>query len=160
MPRKFTLEQSRAGGRAQGPISKTKGLGIFSIKPGSPEHIENCRKGGITQGNIQGKKNVESGELDRIRNLPQTKAAQSRVGKITGKIYGQIYGPLNDMSKIKTPESLRLGQIRGGLLSRHTRHHVNRKLFNPACPLCAASKERGESWWTAEYISTDKRSWN
>ena len=47
--------------------------------------LESCIKGGKTQGLVQGKKNVESGHMAKIRNLPQTKEAQKLVGKVQGK---------------------------------------------------------------------------
>ena len=66
---KFTKDDQVAGGKIQGVRSRDSKTGFFAITPGSPEDIENRRKGGITQGNIQGRKNVESGELDRIRSF-------------------------------------------------------------------------------------------
>ena len=153
MPRHvFSKEETQQGGKIQGVRSRDAKLGFFAITPGSPEDIENRRKGGVTQGNIQGNKNLESGELDRIRLLPQTKEAQSRAGKTIGTMYGKIYGPLADMDKVRTTAGCKLGQKRGGLASRHQRHHFNRKLFNPQCSMCRDAKTRGEHFWTAIYI--------
>jgi hypothetical protein len=121
----FSLAETQAGGRLSGAKSKKKfKLGIFSLTP--EQQLAASRKGGITQGNIQGAKNRDSGQLDRIRELPQTKLAQSVAGKINGKATGLKYGPLADMNAIKTPESLSLCQKNGGDKSRHVRHHSNR----------------------------------
>jgi hypothetical protein len=74
-------EQAGAGGRISGRINgrknKENGTGFFA--PGM------AAKGGRLGGRISGRKNVESGHLARIRQLPQTKKAQSRNGQKNGR---------------------------------------------------------------------------
>lgn len=144
MPREFTKQAQIAGGRKQGTISKVKKLGIFSLTP--EQRHEASVAGGKTQGPITGRSNVLSGQLDRIRALPQTKAAQSAAGKIAGKVTGLKYGPLVNMDLVRTKEGCRKGQLLGGPKSRHVRWHVNRQKFNPVCEFCLAAIERKENW--------------
>lgn len=151
----FSEKDQVSGGRVAGAKSLAEGTGLFSMTP-EQRHAASVA-GGKTQGLITGRQMVESGQLERIRNLPQTKAAQSEVGKRTGRAVGLKYGPLVDFSKIKTPESLSLGGINSS--GRHVRHHVNKQRLNLACPLCVAAKENGESWWTSIFTSDDKRAW-
>jgi hypothetical protein len=144
MRHQFSKAESRLGGKIAGSRSAELKLGIHAISP--EQRRENSSRGGLTQGPIQGRQNVESGQLDRIRELPRTKEAQSRVGRRTGRALGLKYGPLADMNAIKTPESLSLGQKNGGPKSRHVRWHVNRKIFNFKCEYCLAAIERKENW--------------
>jgi hypothetical protein len=140
----FSLAETQAGGRLSGAKSKKLRLGLFSLT--LEQRRDNSSRGGRTQGPIQGRQNVETGQLDRIRELPQTKLAQSVAGKINGKATGLKYGPLVDMDKVRTLEGCQKGQLIGGPKSRHVRWHVKRKLFNLACEYCLAAIERKESW--------------
>jgi len=151
----FSPEETRAAGRISGRRSRENKTGMFSLSP--EQRRQNSSLGGKIQGPITGAANVASGQLDRIRELPQTKAAQSAVGKRTGRALGLKYGPLSDMSRIKTPDSLKLGGQNS--TGRHVRHHVNRRLFNPLCSLCMEAKANGDIFWTAIYYPKDPRSW-
>ena len=64
-------------GRKAGLKNKENGTGIFA--PGM------ASKGG----RIAGRMAAENGQLDRIRELPQTKRAQRRNGRIQGRIQGR-----------------------------------------------------------------------
>ena len=156
MPHKFTLEQLRAGGAIAGKKSFEAKTGIHGLS--EAERLGNSRKGGLITGPKLGAANLASGQWDKIRNSEaavesRLEWARSDENKKRCSEMGKKQAPNVDWSRVKTPESLRLGQARGGLASRHTRHHFNRKLFNPACPLCVAAKERGDRvWWTAIYI--------
>jgi len=81
--------------------------------------------------------------------LPQTKLAQSLVGKKTGAALGRKYGPLNEMSKICTTAGCKLGAKIGGPIGRHVFWHRRRLLFNPVCEQCQEAQARKENWWTA-----------
>jgi hypothetical protein len=150
------------GGRAAGKITFERKTGFHGM---SPElRREAASRGGVTQGNIQGPKNRDSGQLDRIRNLPQTKAAQlewsrSDVNRAAMREIGLIQGPKTDFSRIRTTESCKLGAERGSGPGRHSRWHRKRLLFNPVCPQCKEAKTNGENWWLAEYVQKDPRSW-
>jgi hypothetical protein len=140
----FKLEDTRRGGVAAGRITFKRKTGIHSLSITPEQRRENSSRGGITQGNIQGKRNVDSGQMDRMRQLPQTKAAQSLVGKKFGRALGLKYGKLQDMSAIKTPESCKLGQANGGDKSRHVRWHTNREIKKFKCTLCLAEMQKKE----------------
>jgi hypothetical protein len=144
MRHQFSKAESRLGGKIAGTKTAELKVGIHGIPP--KQHRENSARGGLTQGPIQGRRNVESGQLDRIRELPQTKQAQSLVGKRNGRALGLKYGPLVDMDKVRTTEGCRKGQIVGGPLSRHSRWHVNRNIFNFKCEYCLVEIERKENW--------------
>jgi hypothetical protein len=139
----FTKAAQIAGGKIQGARSRDAKTGIHGLS--EAERLANCRKGGLVQGPIQGKKLVESGHLERIRNLPQTKIAQRRVGLAAVKrIYDSGYR--GDPTGIATKESRKKGAEIGGPRGRHVRWHVNRGIFNLACELCLAAIEKHESW--------------
>lgn len=143
MRHKFSKEEQIVGGKISGTRSAELKIGIHAISP--KQHRENSARGGRKQGPIQGRQNVATGQLDRIRNLPQTKAAQSAAGKITGKRMGLIQGPLNDMDKIRTVEGCKKGAVIGGPIGRHVRHHINRgrKFWKPEwCVYCAEAIQK------------------
>jgi hypothetical protein len=148
----FSLAETQAGGRLSGAESKKLKLGIFSLTP--EQQLAASRKGGITQGNIQGAKNRDSGQLDRIRELPQTKLAQSVAGKINGKATGLKYGPLVDMSRVRTKAGCKLGAARGGPLSRCKRWHENRGYFSLKCRVC---QERLAATWGISLMDKEFR---
>jgi len=52
---------------------------------GNPATPESCAKGGQIGGLISGRKNVESGQFDRMLKLPQTRAAQQENGRKRGR---------------------------------------------------------------------------
>ena len=139
----FTKKAQIAGGKIQGARSRDAKTGIHGLS--EAERLENCRKGGLVQGPIQGKKGVESGHLERIRNLPQTKIAQRRAGLAAVKrIYDSGYR--GDPTGIATTASRKKGAEIGGPIGRHVRWHVNRGIFNLACELCLVAIEKHESW--------------
>jgi hypothetical protein len=143
MAGKFTKEAQIAGGKIQGARSRDAKTGIHGLS--EAERLENCRKGGLVQGPIQGKKLVESGHLERIRNLPQTKIALRRVGLAAVKrIYDSGYR--GDPTGIATTESRKKGAEIGGPIGRHVRWHVNRGMFNLKCDHCLAALQRKENW--------------
>jgi hypothetical protein len=99
------------GGRKGGPVAGRKAIPrLAAIR--TPEHQSKA-------GRAAGRKAVESGEWDRIRNLPQTKAAQSKTGKKLGDRMAKT-GRLPELS----------------LMGNHVQWHVNRGVVEPDCPLC------------------------
>lgn len=143
----FQKKDQIAGGRLSGEKTKRLGLGIHRITPGSPEHLENCRKGGLRS--VQGVLNVASGEWDRIRNSPaavegRLEWCRSEENKTRCSEMGRLQGPHVDWEKVRTTESCQLGQIRGGKLSRCQRWHKNRGYYSLDCEICL--EELSKSW--------------
>jgi hypothetical protein len=110
---------------ANGHMAKIQPIGcrLGGIARGNhPENLEQVRNmatpesraaGGRIAGKINGRKNVESGHLARIRPSPE----RSR----------------ELLSRYRTPEH----QARAGRKGAHVNQHVNRGIVNPACVLCA-----------------------
>jgi hypothetical protein len=94
----------RAGGRSNAK-NKTGFCGR------TPEKMsEDGRKAGLIQGPIRGRQIVESGEWDRIRNLPQTKEAQRKNGRTQGrKNFKNKTGLFGRTLKQRTEDSRRGG---------------------------------------------------
>jgi hypothetical protein len=89
-----------AGGRK----TVENGTGIFA--PGMA--AKNARMGG--------RKNVESGELARIRELPQSKQAQRKSGRIAGRKYGRKWVESGHLQRIS-----RLGGFMSGQKNKKNR---------------------------------------
>ena len=139
----FQKKDQVAGGRAAGTKSFLEGTGFHAIS-GDARRM-NSRKGGLKQGPIQGAANVASGQIERIRiesEEARLRWARSDENRAAMREIGSIQGPKVDFSKIKTPESLRLGGLVGGPIGRHVRWHVNRGILNLKCDLCLASLEK------------------
>jgi hypothetical protein len=157
----FDHEAAVLAGRLNGEKTKRLGLGIHGQTP-EQRHAASVA-GGKTQGRIQGPANVASGQWEKIRTSPESVEgrlawARSEENKKRCAEMGRLQGPRVDWSRVRTLESCKLGAKIGGPIGRHNRHHVNRKLLNPLCPLCVASRDRGETWFTAIYIpSTNGR---
>jgi hypothetical protein len=147
MRHQFTKAEQISGGAIVGRKTATLKLGIHGLSP--EQRRENSIRGGRIQGVIQGRKNVLSGQMEqmRIASEPQRLVwARSSKNRNRLRELGLIQGPKVDFDKIKTPESLRLGQANGGDKSRHFRWHVNRNIFNFKCGYCLAAIERKENW--------------
>jgi hypothetical protein len=97
------------GGRVGGRKTVANGTGIHGLTPN--ERLAACSKGG--------RAGVESGHVARMRELPQTKAAQHACGR------GAV-------------ESGQLASIcaMGGRVGGHTRWHVSRNIVKLDCKLC------------------------
>ena len=155
---RFSHADSVSGGRTAGAKSFSAKTGLFGMTP--ELRREASSRGGVTQGNIQGPKNRDSGQLERIRiesEPARLRWARSDENREAARKMGLAR---TGISHFPTIEICRLGQKRGGQKSRHVRHHLNRKLFNPLCPLCQEAKALGDIFYTAIYYPTDKRSWS
>ena len=147
----FTKDDQVAGGKIQGVRSRDAKTGIHSIPPDSPEHKENSWKGGITQGNIQGVKNRDSGQIEQMSALPQSVKARltwatSEENKEACRKMGSLQGIKVDWARVKTKQSCQKGAEIGGPRGRHVRWHVNRHVFNMSCDLCLEAIARKENW--------------
>jgi hypothetical protein len=145
---RFTRADAAAGGRVAGAKTLAEGTGIHGQTP--EQRRDASVKGGLTQGPIQGKKNAEpGGQLDETRALPQSVKARlewatSAENRNNARQMGRLQGPTVDFSKIKTAASLSLGGVNS--TGRHVRWHVNRRIFNLACPFCLEAIARKENW--------------
>ena len=149
MPRKFSKEAQIAGGKIQGVKSRDSKTGIHGLS--EAERRENSRKGGLVTGPILGKRNVESGQLERIRNSPEAVAgrlawARSSENKKRCAEMGRLQGANVDWEKVRTTKSCKKGQEAGGDKSRHVRWHLNRRVFNLGCSFCLEAIARKENW--------------
>lgn len=125
----------KKGGKTQGRIEALTGHGVKNLTR------EVCARGGHTQGLIQGKKNVESGLLARIRTPEHQKIAGIAAGKKAvesgriqalghiqgrknvesgqiqklGKTYGPINGRINGRKNAENGRIQALGRIQGKL---------------------------------------------
>ncbi len=86
-------------------------------KPKSAEHRLKMLPIAAIGGRIGGRAVVENGQLEKIRNLPQTVAARSRAGTVQGR---------------KNAESGHMKKI------AHMRWHIDRNTTNPNCTFCGA----------------------
>src|ERR1700730_5734168 len=160
MRHKFTPEQIRQGGRAAGKITFERKTGIHGASP--EQRQQNSSLGGKIQGPITGAANVASGQIERIRIESEEARlawARSEQNRSAARAMGKKYGKLNSLSEFRTAETCKLGAKIGGPRGRHVRHHLNRRLFNPLCPLCQEAKALGDIFYTAIYYPKDPRSW-
>ena len=119
--------------------------GMNITLPGSTDYIN------------MGRIAVQRGEMDRIRNLPQTKAAQHEVGRVNGAIQGRKMVQSGQLAYIRTLPQSKTGCRLGGhtqgrkntesghlatvqRIGRHIRWHINRGIFSSACVLCLTLK--------------------
>lgn len=146
-------ETRRPGGKIGGKITASKWThehqvsaarigGDHNYRLHPEQYIEMGRKGGL----ISGPKNVQSGQLKRIHELPQSKAAYCENGRLAGlkavesgfiQALGRAYGPSNgrkaaetgQLASVRTPESCAKGGRIGGKIggkiaaSKWTREH-------------------------------------
>jgi hypothetical protein len=92
--------------------------------------------------NLPQTKKAQSENIDRVRNLPQTRAAQSKNGHIIGQIYGHIAGRIggritNDAAHRLNPKYRETRAAAGrSSSSRHVRWHINRAIVKRSCRFC------------------------
>jgi hypothetical protein len=65
MRHQFTKAEQIAGGKISGTNTSELNVGIHGIPP--KQHRENSIRGGRVQGVIQGRKNILSGQMERMR---------------------------------------------------------------------------------------------
>jgi len=108
--RNQSREDKARGGRNQSREDKARG-GRRRIKlhgnPGTPE-------GSAKGGSIVGRKNVESGHLARIRELPQTKAAQREAGRENGRKNGRKNVESGHLARIRELPQTKVAQREAG----------------------------------------------
>ncbi len=141
----FSQRDRRRGGIAAGRLTFIAKTGIHGI-PAEQRRI-NSSRGGKTQGAIQGAVNAASGQIARARQageVPRLLWARSAENRAAARAMGLRQGPKIDMQAIKTPASLKLGQARGGTLSRCVRWHRNRGYYSLNCEICL--QELSTAW--------------
>ncbi len=85
-----------------------------------------------------GRKNIETGHFDRIRNLPQSKEAYRRNGVAVGHSQSHEDCVRNGRKKFElygnsaTPSDC----AKGGRIGAHVLWHVRRDIVNRSCALC------------------------
>jgi hypothetical protein len=151
----LTQEQHREAGRLTQKLHPEimRANGLKAVESG--QLLAAAKKGGLIQGPINGRLNVENGHLDRIRKLPQAKEAQKRNvllalagctmesrmrgGKVGGKIGGRKAVEIGHIFKIQKA-CLGMGGKIGGPKGMHRRWHVNRGIVKEGCKLCELEK--------------------
>jgi predicted GIY-YIG superfamily endonuclease len=119
-------EESRQRMREGASIGGRIG-GRKSVESGHWDRIrtpEHQRKGGLAAG----RRNVQSGHVEWMASLPQTKAAQSRNGKLQGRKAVES----GRLASVRTPETC----AKGGRIACHQRWHVSRNITKSDCILC------------------------
>jgi hypothetical protein len=101
--------------------------GRMVVESGQLERIRNLPQTKAAQREA-GRKNVESGHMERIRNLPQAKAAQREAGKKAGRIAVES----GHLDRVRTKESC----SEGGRAANHNRWHANKGIEKVGCRYC------------------------
>jgi hypothetical protein len=122
----------RMGGKIGGPkaakTNRQNGTGIFDSKVRQKGGSLGGSISGPSNGRIQGRKNIESGHIQKLGLAQGFKNAQSghmkRIQKLGASLSGQI-----------AAKSGRLAVI--NVTARHIRWHVNRNRPNPRCSFCS-----------------------
>jgi hypothetical protein len=119
--------------------------GLFALT--EEQRLSACRQGGRVAGPINGLKNVLSGHIKRINQLPQTKAAKSELGRKHAANKTGVCGRSKDQIRLdgqqggnKAHEN-RIGVFAPENLGKgaHNLWHTNRGIKNPNCRFCQAA---------------------